>query len=114
MKKATELKNWFSAWWERQIKKKSVNLKENEQSIMSLLTWCNGSRLTTEERILLFSTIRNKFENIIDNDEISTTNTLRAIKQFKGKEPIKTVVNDAIFERPLSEINVDYEIVKGN
>lgn len=114
MKKATELKNWLSKWWERQIKKETINLKENEESIMTLLTWCNGSRLTTEERILLFSTIRNKFENIIDNDEISTTNTLKAIKEFKGKEPIKTVVKDPVFEKSLNEINVDYEFVKAN
>lgn len=114
MKKITECKNWLSKWWERQNRKETVNLKENEESIMTLLTWCNGSRLTTEERILLFSTIRNKFENIIDNDEISTTNTLRAIKQFKGKEPIKTVVKDLIFDKALSEIEVESEFVKAN
>lgn len=114
MKKATELKNWLTSYWEKITQKDTINLKENEQSIMTLLTWCNGSRLTTEESLVLFSTIESKFKHRISRDKVQMTRTLIAINEFEGKEKPKTVVNDAIFERPLSEINVDYEIVKGN
>lgn len=112
MKKATELKNWFSAWWERQIKKESVNLKENEESIIALLTWCNGSRLTTEESIVLFNTIQSKFNNRISRDKVSMTRTLIAINDYEGREPIKSVVKNTDFDKTLAEMNVDYEFVK--
>ena len=114
MKKATEFKNYISAWWERQIKKENINLKDNEESIMTLLTWCNGSRLTTEESILLFSTIRNKFENRIADDKINTVNTLRAIDKFDGNAPLKTINNAEILNIDLSDAKVEYEFVKAN
>ena len=112
MKKATELKNWFSSWWERQIKKDVVNLKENEESIMTLLTWCNGSRMTTQESIMLFSAVQSKFKHRISNEKITTAKTLIAINDFENREPVKSVVKNSDFDKTLAEMNVEYEWIK--
>lgn len=113
MKKATELKNWISAWWERQIKKDVVNIKENEESIMALLMWCNGSRLTTEERLILYTTIESRFKAIISRDKIQMTKTVIAIDEFECKQPIKSVVKNTVFDEPIiSNIEVVFDKVE--
>lgn len=117
MKKATELKNFLTLWWENKSKKEVTDLKDNERNIMYLLTWGNGSRLTTKQRIEIYDAISLEFNNTISKVKNDRIAELKAINKFDGSDQdkksndlqkrVKEHVNNPIFDIPVNE----YEII---
>lgn len=108
--------NKIKSLWGNFIGSFQINLQENENQIIALLEQSNGNNLKISESITILNNINEKMKKIIDSYEVMHTEELNAIKAFKEnkKERIKKIINDPVFDKALSEINVDYEIVKAD
>lgn len=127
MKKSTQLITYFQQWLSKFLPNEKPNLKENEEKIMYLLKWGNGSKLSIQETIELFQSIEGRINNDVAKYKDHAISDLAVINKFDGSilktfsidavSPtdeslhyrIKEHLKDPVFDKPLSEIEVDYK-----
>jgi len=114
MKKSTQLKNWLFTGIMQLFNKifgcEKPEPKKNEQAIMDLLFKSNFTDLEIEESINIYTSIEAKFKAEIKKRKERKVAELKAINEFEkpGNSVNNIRVIDPIFERPLSEIEIDY------
>lgn len=118
MKKTTVILKWFQIKISKILASDKPNLQENEEKIMELFKWGNGTKLSTQERLKLIRSVNIRLNNEISKTKNEIISDLGAINEFDGtsedtkynelQQRVKEHVNNPIFDIPVNE----YEIIE--
>lgn len=114
MKKITKIKHWLLVLIEKHIYTEKPNPKKNEFEIINLLKYSNFTPLNIQQSIIMKQNIDHEFNKYIDQTEKEYKRGLEAIEHYKlnKKDRLMKIIQDPVFEKQLSELEVKFEIVK--
>jgi hypothetical protein len=98
------------------LQSKSIDPKKNEHEIHNLFFYSNFHPLTTKQAITVKINSDIAFNKEIAFRENEYTEGLKAIESYKlsRKERVMKIIKDPIFEKQISEMEVNFEMVKTN
>lgn len=99
----------FKTWW---ANVNEPNLKKQTQIILNMLLEIESNKLSLEDSLSLFNMVKSSFDEIVSKKKEQALKDVGMCDIYLYTKSLKTKLSDPNFDKPLSEIETIFEIVK--